>query len=262
MSPTQPYRWSVIYAATWRIIAELVRRHDPALDLFLVQRHPGLSGPGVFSLTRRSAWPDSDGMGHLDFTLGGGAFGRLMVRERFDGAPGPAQSPDGLAYVDQFLQAADPRELVNNVEGLAGLQLTESAPATTPKTLAYRVMAEFLERRCLGLHAHVVSSAHLDSGISEWAMVPDWVKRENATLKSPADYVGLGFIGADLFALHPEGTFADGDLAERSLVVDAREGTVWRHGRYGQRVNLMATYKSAGRRLGPVVNALDELLSS
>lgn len=267
MDNTAPYRWGLVYAATWRIITELVRRHGAAEDLGLFQLHPGLSGDGIFTLTSLSRWHarQLEGTGgEIWFGLGGGHRGSLGVPHSFDspGAAGTSDGDDGFSYVDAFLRGHDPIEVVNEVERLAGLPANRQVPASTPRDVTYRVIAELLERRALARTGFSVFSGYMDSSngcsLCDWVRECTWAQRAAAGIDE-ADYLALSDVGGHFLQLGPAQVWDPQPRTPGLLYFDSKEGEAWQRGRYETRINLMALYKQAGRQLRPVVDAADAL---
>jgi hypothetical protein len=128
------FRVTVRYAATWRVLAELLRRHQDEHDLALYWYFPGLSHHGVVELRRRH---------ELVLTLDV-AHGQALG----DGAG--EDVADARDYVAALLAADDPKRVVDALERAAHLPPRVTAPpASNALTLCARVIAGVLERRVL-----------------------------------------------------------------------------------------------------------------
>jgi hypothetical protein len=71
------FRWSVVSASAWRLVAELVRRHDAQHDLRVAHLHPGMSSWGLLRLQEGWGWDTERSA--LSIHLGGGGNATLEV---------------------------------------------------------------------------------------------------------------------------------------------------------------------------------------
>ena len=140
-----PRMWNqkVTLAVSWRIATELLRRHNPTIDLHVSREHPG--GGQYDSLV---LWP------------GGTEEGLALNMQSCHAHPcGLGDDPSGdqpVDYVDAFLRARDPKTVVDALESGAGLPDMSSrrCPPETPAVVCARVIANILEM-------HVLSSVEL-----------------------------------------------------------------------------------------------------
>ena len=252
----QSYRWSVVYAATWRLATELRRRHGSD-SLRLIHYYPGHSPTGIVELG-----PPAEGTEkRIQFVLGGGCNGELALGEPFGSvAADPVGEWESPNYVAQYL-ARDPRAVVDDIEASAGLPSTSKARSTTPTLLVHRVIATVLERRALARQGFRVINGWIDNSTAggpaafaraalgddlESARYPD----EQMKLASPLWQVSP--------MIDDMGPFVEADAL--SLGFDEEAGTAWRADRPSAAVDLMTQYDGAARKLAPVVTLVEALL--
>jgi hypothetical protein len=134
-------RYQVIAAVTWRIVAELMRRHHQAFQLRVVELHPKAENQdciGIFQ--QRGDFPGTplcylNQAGDIHIQIKTSA----KVQARIE------------HYVDAYLASEDPREIVEKIE--SALELPDFRdkllPSTTPPVLVFRLIAGLLERFAL-----------------------------------------------------------------------------------------------------------------
>ncbi|MBM3496776.1 MAG: hypothetical protein FJX72_21010, partial [Armatimonadetes bacterium] len=135
-------------AITWALIADIMRRHEAAAGLRVIETHPGGGQYDCRTILQPTA---SDYGPSIFFNLLSdnakcfGSFGPPRRVERPEWA-GADQGPDRLAYVEAVLRADHRMEVVNYLEAMLGLPSPTRSPATTRHALSYRVMAEVAAR--------------------------------------------------------------------------------------------------------------------
>lgn len=117
--------YSVLEAASWRLISELHRRHPTTTEVH--RTHPGDGMYDCLSLFHRD---------HHGPLIDLNRVGRIHVHGRLDGRPVEWEP----ATWDHYLRA-DPRDFVSRLEAAAGLPAPRSVPASTPSTLIHRILA-------------------------------------------------------------------------------------------------------------------------
>jgi len=135
-------------AATWHVIADLMRRHEARHHLHVIESHPG---GGQFDCRTIVQFSPDGSSPVLGFDLGSGKVHihrplgkpRKPERQRWGHQEGP------LPYVEAVLPADHPRDVVCHLEALLGLPSPSTSPSTTRHGLAYRVMAEVAARAIL-----------------------------------------------------------------------------------------------------------------
>ena len=142
---TPPHR-TVVEAASWKLATDLVRRH-PELSVF--RYHP--AGGQYDCLAIRS----DNGL-HIDLNREG----RIHVHT-LDGGSGTSnwEPAEWTMYL-----ASDPREFVAEVEQAVRLPRVDSLPATTPKTLTYRLLASVARLHMLAAPVDITMSTIDTSG--------------------------------------------------------------------------------------------------
>lgn len=257
--PERPYRWPVLAACSWRLIAELYRRHAHRGTLRIVHFHPGLSAWGVLRL--QEGWGHSDAP-CIEVSLGGSDDGLLVVNPwRPVEDPPLARWPDGN-LVRRLLAARDPKTVIDEVEASAGLGPVAKLPASTPSVVAVRAIAEVLARHALGRRSLRASCGFHDANpepfITSWARTARTIE-----LPSAGPYPAATTERANrIWALHPslehEGPAGD-ELPRGSVVIDIVVGEVWRSTGSGRRESLQETYTKA-HRIDAVADHLESLM--
>lgn len=167
-------RYGIRSSVTWRIVAELIRRHGtPVACAFwrctLGAQYDCLSL--VYGPT------DQPFLVHMcDFNVQSqhlhvfSPYGLPRLRADEAGGAGAAD------YVLRFVTAEDPREAVDRVEALLGLPATDkNTPPATPTSVALRVIASTTEKAALDRGPLEARCAWYDSsGAGGWR-VQDWV---------------------------------------------------------------------------------------
>ena len=124
------HRLTLRYAATWHLLAELLRRHHHAHDLRAYWYFPGMSGNGMVELRR----PTGEVLLRCD-----------VVHSHLD-VPAGARGFDG-DYVAALLAAEDPKAVIDAVEAAMGLS-PHRGPLAHPSGAVQcaRVIAAILAR--------------------------------------------------------------------------------------------------------------------
>lgn len=257
-----PYRWSVLSAVAWRVVAELYRRHAHEHELRIHHIHPGLSAWGILRLQDGVAGESE--RPHIDISLGGGDNGSVSVRPWREVETPPLERWQDRNIVRELIAARDPKSVVDDVAESAGLRVDQPVPASTPSVLAVRVIAEMLERRSLSRQTLRASSGFQDSAdpiITTWA-------RAAPTIHEPLGQVPHATLrecqlANRIWALHSslehEGPAGD-DLPRGSVVFDLRDGSLWPASSPRERVALTALYEKHDRRLSDVVHEVEEMM--
>ncbi len=166
------FRFQVITAVTWRIVAELIRRHH-AHRLRVYETHPGGGQCDCLSIYVGEAGFDSR---HLcDFNQQSQhlhIFNTYSTpRRRLD----DLRWPDGNDYVSPHLGNEEAKVVVDDIEALVGLPLLagKSLPSTTPPTLIFRLIAGVLERHMLSRETLDVRCGWHDSSGMEGSYIRD-----------------------------------------------------------------------------------------
>lgn len=247
------FRLTVRYAVTWRILTELLRRHQAAHDLRVCWSFPGASGHGIVELQRRDGGHllrlDVAHGEHLDAGLSTRRTGGLDVRR----------------YVDALLAADDPKTIVDAFELSAGLPPRRGPmPVSTAPVLCARVIAAVLERRMLARATYRTTPGYVDADGSVRAC--GWVEALPAVqavlAKRRAEAGGAERderpLARHLFALHRGGLPLDGAEADREPFVafDLRAGVAHAISDRSMRssIALDATAMQGGGRLDAAID--------
>lgn len=166
-------RYGVRAAVTWRILTELVRRHQNECGLRVYETHPGGGQYDCLTLV----WYDaSRRRRHLcDFNV---ASQHIHVWEPYERPRlrlGDLWWPDQNDYVLPFLSACDPKEVVDAVEALLGLPEGRRPQPTTPPILVLRIIASLMERNAFARRALEARCCWHDSSGMGGSFLHDWV---------------------------------------------------------------------------------------
>lgn len=184
MSMTETYRFGVIQAVAWKIVAELFRRHAASHALRLVEQHPGISIRGQLRLKIDPSRPGSDEPASITFNFGGPS-GTCDLRAN------GTTVVDGLDFVSPMLQQ-DPIEIVDHLEAHLGLRRPESLPPSSAPVLAVRTVSEVLSHEWLARTSLRATSGWVDASVG--CSVPPWTKAFGVDLTGLADQVYAGNI--------------------------------------------------------------------
>lgn len=238
-------RANVVYAVTWRILAELLRRHHAREDLRLYWLFPGISQTGMVLLRR----PDGEVVLELDVAhahVGKPTVGDARTRQ----------------YVDALLSATDPKAIVDSLGVGAGLPRVEGPlPESSPTVLCARAIAGVLERNMLARKPLRTTPGYFDQnghvGAFDWAVQIAGVAEQLARARAAAANVDESSFVQHIFALH-RGDAVLGLPAKTPFVAfDFRRGMAHAAPHGGVPRSTLAlddAYQASGRRLGPLVD--------
>lgn len=240
-------RANVVYAVTWRLLAELLRRHHAREDLRLYWFFPGISGTGIVRLRR----PGGEAVLDLDV-----AHALVSKPEIHDART--------RQYVDALLSAADPKTVVDALGVDAGLARTEGPfPESSPTVLCARVIAGVLERSMLARKPLRTTPGYFDQDgrvdALDWAVQIAGVAEQLAGARSTAGDGDESPFVQHLFALHrSEAVLGRGAPEETPFVAfDFRGGVAHAAPRGGVARSTLAlgdAYQASGRRIDPLVD--------
>jgi len=124
------------HMVTWQLVAELMRRHRPRVDLRVFELHPG-GGMGDSLFLFKNG---RNGLEELNDLRGFRRVGEDRPHRDLD---------DGGAYVWPWLRAEDPKVIVDAVEELCGLPRQRGhLPVADRTTRVVRLMAGLLTLAC------------------------------------------------------------------------------------------------------------------
>lgn len=246
------YRRGLVLAAAWRLLTELFRRHASGHELRLLQAHPGSSRFGQFKLLVNPR------VGHVHTTT------QLVLN--LGGPTGGYEVHIGGAEVSRgdFLMAALSGRLsdvLERVDTAMGLRAPDQLPPSTPSVLAVRSVAELLSSSWLDRQDYGIETAWFDW--SGGVRVQPWAAHfgvDVARLQAGLDSGRLGWeeVFMEVSHLFRLGTMKDGDLCNRSLVVNMKTGVVtsFAANQVGKSLALQPAYRKHGGRLEPLVAEL------
>lgn len=249
--PQRIFRRQVQLAVTWRIIAEVYRRHGMKYGLRVVEVHPG---GGQYDCIEIRAPRNGDpfGMGVCDFHI------PAQHVHFFEPVAGPKLSGAGLRwsepadYVLAFLEADDPKQIVDQISEMMGLPSNpkdKMLPPTLPPVLAVRAVAGLLERNSLSRVCIDTRCGWHDSSGYDGSYVKPWVERVPHVwqkIQSGGDPIRLS---ARLWEMRRVDR-------ERGVIMDFATCTAY--GPRGEMKDLWKLYTDHGRKMTPVIDWLEE----
>ena len=220
---------SVLEAASWRLASELVRRHPASTRL--IRAFPG---GGQYDVLWIQATEDIE-KGDVRLNRNG----TIQVHRRFDGRP--AKEDWSPTQWDEYLRA-DPHEFLVRLEELAGLPRPTQVPATTPTTLAYRILAAIASTAVKSVHPIDIQSGYIDTDGYGGGPNPvlDTFPNIPSELRRPQTEDFFDEPGYRFWVVHRDG--------EPVLVLEQNEGLAWtRH--HDVAFPLMGLYEESRRHL-------------
>ena len=256
MSPS--FRLTIRYAATWRLLAELLRRRQTEHDLRLHWHFPGSSGNGIVEVRR-----NAEILLALDVT-----HGELWTPAAASATSAGDDEVDIRSYVAALMAADDPKVVVDALERVAGLRPRHGTlPASNAPVLCARVIAGVLERRNLARVPTRTTPGYLGNAGSVHASgwidgLPELQALIDASRASrPGGGVDESGLVQHVFALHTGEGLMQGTSADYPPFVafDLRAGVVHAIHGHGRRSSLAMpeALAQAGGRLGPLIDWVD-----
>lgn len=177
----RPLRRSLNAAIAWRLVAELVRRHQPRFGLRVLETHPGGGQYDCLSLTMTGG--DESAAIHLAaFNLD---TGRVTVFHPIGSDGGAAHWRDDY-YAEFAIRADDPKAGVDRVEALLGLPRLRTLPAASPAAKSLRILAAVMEAEAFMREPLRAECAWHDSSGMEGSYVAAWLGAAFPTLAARA----------------------------------------------------------------------------
>lgn len=237
LNSTVPQR-DVTEALSWRLAAELARRHPG--DLWIAHTVP-IVGTTYDCLTLVRPG-DRGQIGPPIFDLNRG--GSIHLRNSFAGQP---FEPEWPRWSWQDYLDADPYRFLRQLEDRAGLPSLSGVPATTPATLVWRLIASLVGPALRSVHRIEAVPGFADTA---WDASPNDElfqafprARQAVAVHHPADPLGT-----------PHRRFWFICVDDDPRVVLSTEGRAWGLG--DVEYDLMNAYDTYDRRLGPVAGQL------
>lgn len=246
-------------AATWLLIADLMRRHEHAAGLRVIETHPG----GGTNDCRTVLKPTATDFGpciHFNIQSGNATcFGTFGARRPVPRTSWAGDELDRLAYVDAILQAHHRMEVVNHLEAMLGLPSPARSPATTRHALTYRLMAEVAARSIFdGPVVRWENGRYDTAGYGpddpiqpQLRRVPQIVRRlgEAIVPATPTDAAGYRYWILTT-RQRPD------DPGEATAIVDALDAILYRFDGKDEPVDLHERYDGVGRNLRRLVDSV------
>lgn len=156
-------------AVTWRIIAELFRRHHTNLRLHLIETYAGGGQYDCLSLyLSRKDFIDTL-LCHFNLPTS-----HFHVFDAYQ-PPRLAESdlawPDGNDYVQAYLTRDDPNDIVDGIEGVLGLPVVYQRSPITPAVLTLQIIAGLMDRLALSHDALWIRCGWYDSSGDEGSYI-------------------------------------------------------------------------------------------
>jgi hypothetical protein len=176
------YRYNVISAIAWRIVAEFLRRHNDEKDeLFVMELHPCDGYVDQLSICIDNG--DLPGFRLLDFNQRSGNMhvaGFITGKNKSFHEIGWRSN----SFIEAFLTADDTSEVIDGIGALVGFTTydKEKLNKITPKVLMVRIIANLLQRHGLGRETIDIRSV-FDEGGYLGAVIRDEVKAYSEVYK-------------------------------------------------------------------------------
>ncbi len=249
------FRQSVCAAASWRVLAELMRRHHQEHDLRVLRTHP-CSGQCDCLSVFGPIGGDPYGVSLCDFNAPVGTV------HRFHGLAGRAVAAggaDSLELTERLLASDDPKQLVDEVEMFLGWPPTSGRlPLETTAVLVFRLIAGLLERTSLHRFPLEADCAWQDdsggASVQTWAYSVPAAREALGRLPATAPWRQRMRVAAGFWAVEaPSASPAD----TRRVVLDLRSGDVWGEGFH---LAAFGAFSAGTGRLLPVLHDIEAYL--
>jgi hypothetical protein len=239
------FRYQVRTAITWRIVSELVRRHEAECRLAVVEMHPGGGTYDCISLWRPEGEDSPYGRHLCDFNQDSQHLHIFDPYEEPRRELADLRWPDENDYVHAYLRADEPIALIDSIEAVLGLPAARSIlPPISPSALRYLVLAELAARFMLSNETLQIRWGFLDtSGGPDGVREDLWRAPALAAQRDAGKAAGRRYYGTDVaFRYWLVGlgdpapsestgifTFAIGDDAKLHRMGSAEVLDLWRH---------------------------------
>ena len=232
----------VAEAASWRLAAELIRRHPD--DLWAVETHPMTGQYDCLTILERSGARHHTPLFQLNRMPGGHVTSRSWFSTHADRAN----------WLDVIFSSDMRREIVAPLEQLEGLSVPSETPPTTPQSIGARVIAAALWTRLATSPLSAINGVNDSSGMF------------GSGIRSGlfAEFTGMEaeIAGHDPDELdgHPAYRYwfitgtADGATERPLLAIDTDRGLVW--SKRLQKADLMSLYDQCDRKINLLVARL------
>ncbi|GHG50522.1 hypothetical protein GCM10011331_13240 [Flavimobilis marinus] len=233
--PPVPPHWRLVNVESWWIASELVRRHP---ELVVYEMHPGGGQYDVLSV-RRADTVGEGSMREAHVMLNRQGTIQVHAGAEFDTTP--------VATWMVVLGEESPHHWVKKLETVAGFGSPPSAPATTRRSLAFRIIAQLLTTTMHDRDRWDARNEFYDSSGSWGSSLHGWIDTFPLAAEDARQ-------AAQTSLPHEVATRFWGILRDDTVVAMlSTDGWGYVNDR---RIDLMAAYKASGRRLLPVVSEL------
>ena len=248
------FRQSVCAAASWRVLAELMRRHLQKYDLRVLRTHPCSGQYDCLSVYGPNA-ADPYGVSLCDFNAPVGTVHRFHGLADGVVAVGAA---DRLELTGRLLASDDPKQLVDEVEKFLGWPpVSGRLPFENPAVLAFRLIADLLERTVLHRSPLEVDCAWLDdsggASVQSWTHSVPAAREALGRLPVTASWRQRMRLAARFWAVEARKGLAD----TRRVVFDLKSGDVWGE---GFQLAAFGAFSARKGRLLPVLHEIEAYL--
>lgn len=225
----------IALAQSWWIASELARRHP---HLLTYEMHPGGGQYDVLCVTDPDALSPHSASEHLPRVMLN-RIGTLQVHRGND--------TEIIATWTQVLESSTPHSIVKDLERHAGWPPIQTAPATTKRTLAYRLFACVLTMTLNDRHPWDVRSEFLDTS-GYGGSRPSYLVAFPAAMESTRTTPLLGIHG------EPESHFWALRRGSETVAIVSIEGLAYFAD--GKQTDLMDEYTKHNHRIIPMTIAL------
>ncbi|SDD23886.1 hypothetical protein SAMN05216410_3016 [Sanguibacter gelidistatuariae] len=223
-----------VNAQSWWIASEIARRHP---QLIIHEMHPGGGMYDVLGIMKPGG---RESLAWLNRT------GRICVATGDDRSPSDDDSFQ-LTWTD-VMAMASPHTAVKAIEVAAGLVLTGKAPASTPRTLAYRVIANVINSCSNDRHHWDVRNEFIDSSSDDDGVLNGYLDAFPEARSDSARTPRLGLWH------EPESHFWAVLRDDEPVALISIEAALYLPGK--KPIDMMAEYKRHGRRIIPCMASL------
>lgn len=164
----QQPRMTVVSAFAWKVVAELMRRHDHSCMIELLEIHPGSSARGCLRLKITPHQRDTAGGGIVILNLGGPSGTASIQRTDY------VEPTEKIDFLGSML-SEDPVACIDRISRALNLPVPGALPPSSTPALVARLIAEVLGREILSRRMLRTSSAWFDASIG--CRIAAWLKQ-------------------------------------------------------------------------------------
>ena len=233
---------SVMEVASWRLAAELIRRHPD--DLYAVELHPMTGQYDCLTIRQRKGGALADDVSL--YNLNRNLRSHVTPKSWF------AARGERFNWLDVVLATDLRREIVAPLERVEGLSVPAETPQTTKASIGVRVVAEALSMKAGSRPMHALNGVLDSSGMGGSGV--------RAELFAAFDDLAQELVGVpDDLRNHPAYGYwfvvtGEQHGSKPILAIDTWRGYVWRHGL--RKARLMRLYDECNRDIHLLVARL------